>query len=61
MTANCSKDKKLNFYEGVTKNGHILFSNFYWTLTGSIYKKIATLKRQSTYLTFEGRFKIASL
>lgn len=37
------------------------FSNFYWTLTGSIYKKIATLKRQSAYLTFEGRFKIASL
>ncbi|MBL4987782.1 hypothetical protein CUZ89_0492 [Enterococcus xinjiangensis] len=25
MTANCSKDKKLNFYEGVTKIGHILF------------------------------------
>ncbi len=35
------------------------FSNLYWTLTGSIYKKTATLKRQSAYLTFEGRFKIA--
>ncbi|MBK4748907.1 hypothetical protein CU025_1128 [Enterococcus faecium] len=27
MTANYSKDKKLNFYGGVTKLGHILFSN----------------------------------
>ncbi|MDT6635556.1 hypothetical protein NNN73_11905, partial [Enterococcus faecium] len=47
---------------GIKSNcGKSDFLNFYWSLLVSIYKKIATLKSQIENLTFEGRFKIASL